>query len=72
MEFLKSKWGKWSDISTGAINDCRYLLQARRHKDGKIQFRVEQCKGAWTCAQPTLEQLNEVVYDSSLKDSKES
>lgn len=57
---FKSKWSKWTDISTGAALDNRYLLQARRHKNGEVQFRVEQVKNAYGCAIPTLEQLKEI------------
>lgn len=42
MDFFKSKWGKWTDISVGAVKEHRYLLQVRRHKNGKVQFRAEK------------------------------
>ena len=42
MELFKTKWGQWTDISTGEAYEVRYLLQARRHKDGRVQFRVEK------------------------------
>tara|TARA_R110002020_G_scaffold344086_1_gene558404 strand:+ start:1531 stop:1716 length:186 start_codon:yes stop_codon:yes gene_type:complete len=60
---FKSKWGKWTDISTGAVHETRYLLQARRHKDGRIQFRVEKSGTAWSCDKPTIEQLEKVNYE---------
>jgi len=60
MNLFKSKWSKWADLSTGGVNDCRYLLQARRHKDGRVQFRVAQCGQAWNCNVPTMGQLKEV------------
>lgn len=61
---FKSKWGNWTDISTGAVHEYRYLLQARRHKNGKLQFRVEKNKdAAWGCAEPNLEQLQQVKYN---------
>lgn len=63
MNFFKSKWGQWTDISTGAIHEVRYLLQARRHKNGRVQFRVEKSDSAWTCEKPTLEQLKNVNYN---------
>lgn len=59
---FKSNWGKWCDISVGAIHESRYLLQARRHKNGKVEFRVEKSSTAWLCAAPTLEQLEKVKY----------
>lgn len=60
MNIFKSKWGKWTDLSTGAIHEHRYLLQARRHENGRVQFRVERSPAAWTCNKPTLEQLSKV------------
>ena len=39
-ELFKSKWGKWTDVIVGASSGDKYLLQARRHEDGKVQFRV--------------------------------
>lgn len=62
MKLFKTKWGQWTDLSTGAIHGEKYLLQARRHKNGRVQFRVEKSKGAWNCEKPTIEQLKEVVY----------
>lgn len=62
MKLFKSNWGQWTDLSTGAIHETRYLLQARRHKNGRVNFRVEKSESAWTCPQPTIEQLKEVVY----------
>ncbi len=62
MKLFKSKWGQWTDLSTGAIHEHRYLLQARRHKDGRVQFRVEKSSAAWTCDQPTIEQLANVRF----------
>jgi hypothetical protein len=59
---FKSNWGQWTDISTGAIHQTRYLLQARRHKNGKVQFRVEVSDTAWTCEKPTIEQLKQVIW----------
>ena len=60
MKLFKTKWGKWMDISTGAINEHRYLLQARRHDNGRVSFRIEHVDNAWGCAVPTLEQLKDV------------
>ncbi len=54
---FKSRWSKWTDISTGSVYENRYLLQARRHKNGKVEFRVAKASGAWDCSVPTLEQL---------------
>ena len=57
---FKSKWGKWTDLSTGAVSEHRFLLQARRHRNGKIQFRVAKSPAAWACEKPTLEQLSKI------------
>jgi len=57
---FKSKWGKWNDISTGSLCGYKYVLQARRHKDGRIKMRVETVKAYDTVAHPTMEQLTTV------------
>lgn len=62
ISLFKSNWGKWIDISTGAVNEHRYLLQARRHKNGMVQFRVEKSPGAWMCEKPSIEDLKRVKY----------
>lgn len=36
---LLKKWGKWTDLSAGFFDE-HYLLQARRSKDGMVEFRV--------------------------------
>jgi len=59
---LKSKWGKWTDISTGAVHGEIYLLQARRHKNGGVQFRVKKSKAAWNCEKPTISDLEKVKF----------
>jgi hypothetical protein len=64
MELFKNKWGKWTDISTGSLCAYKYVLQARRHKNGKIQMRVEQVSAYDTVAHPTIEQLKEVNFKS--------
>jgi hypothetical protein len=40
----------------------KYVLQARRHKDGKLQYRVEKNEDSYTCPNPTLEQLERVTF----------
>ncbi len=62
MGLIKAKWGKWYDLSTGAVHEHKYLLQARRHKSGKIQFRVEKSPTAWACEKPSIEELQKVKY----------
>jgi len=67
MNIFKSKWGKWTDISTGAMHETRFLLQARRHKKGKVQFRVEKSPDAWGCEMISMGQLEKVVYEINNK-----
>ena len=62
MELFKSKWGQWIDLSTTGYMGYKYLLQARRHKDGRIEYRVERSKDCYTCTIPTLEQLEKVTF----------
>ena len=64
MELFKSKWGKWVDISTSGYMEYRCVLQARRHKNGKIQYRLEKIDGVKTCPNPTIEQLEKVTFKS--------
>ena len=45
MKLFKSKWGQWIDLSTAGYMGYKYLLQARRHKDGRIEYRVERSRG---------------------------
>lgn len=62
---FKSKWGQWTDISTGgSLGSYRYILQARRHKNGKLQMRVCQVEAYSTVAHPTIEQLKQVTFKS--------
>lgn len=42
MNFFRSKWDKWETLTIGFINAQYFLLQARKHKNGKVQFRVEK------------------------------
>lgn len=61
MKLFKKRWSKWTDISVGAVHEYRYLLQARRHRNGKVKFRVtKNNKCAWGCDAPTLEQLENI------------
>lgn len=40
MKMFRNKWGKWIDLSVGHLGDQTYLLQAKRHKNGKLKFSV--------------------------------
>lgn len=62
MKLFKSKWGNWNDISTGSLCSYKYILQARRHKNGKIQMRIEKISAYDTVAHPTIEQLEQISY----------
>jgi hypothetical protein len=64
MTLFTNKWGKWVDISTGSLCQYKYVLQARRHQNGKIQMRVEQVVAYDTVAHPTIEQLRELTFKS--------
>ena len=59
-QLFKPRWSKWIDISVGSIQDYRYVLQGRRHRNGKFQFRVEHIANAYGCQSPTMEQLKEI------------
>jgi hypothetical protein len=62
MKLFKNKWGKWVDISTGSLCSYKYVLQARRHENGKIKMRVAQARAYDTVAHPTIGQLKEVIF----------
>lgn len=64
MSIFKSKWGSWADISTGSLCGRKYVLQARRHKNGKIQMRVECVEAYDTVAHPTIDQLKTITYET--------
>jgi hypothetical protein len=63
MRIFKNNWGQWKDVSTGSLCSYKYILQARRHKNGKIQMRVEEIKAYDTVAHPTLEQLSLITFE---------
>jgi len=62
MKLFKSNWGQWTDISTSGYMEYRCVLQARRHKNGKLQYRLEKINEVKTCQNPTLEQLEKVTF----------
>lgn len=47
MKIFRSKWSKWEVLTMGTINAQYYLLQARKHENGKVQFRVEVSKDVY-------------------------
>ena len=60
---FKSKWSKWVDITVGSEVGTKYLLQARRHKNGRIQFKVRKSKLIFNADTPTLQQIEEIEYN---------
>ncbi len=64
MSLFKSKWGEWKDVSTGSLCSYKYILQARRHKNGRVQMRVECIKAYDTVDHPTLKQLKSITFKS--------
>ena len=40
INLFKSKWSKWQDLECGQVAGTVYLLQFRRHNNGKVMFRV--------------------------------
>jgi hypothetical protein len=44
MKFFKNKWSKWQDLSLTYFPHNYYLIQFRRHENGKLEFRVETTK----------------------------
>lgn len=63
MGIFKSNWSKWQDISTGSLGSYKYILQARRHKNGKIKMRVEEIKAYDSVSHPTIEQLSLITFE---------
>lgn len=47
MKIFKSKWGKWETLAIGEMNATYYLLQAKKHENGKVRFRVERSTSAY-------------------------
>jgi len=62
MKLLSRNWGQWTDLSTTGYMGYKYVLQARRHKNGQLQYRVEKSEDSYTCTNPTLEQLEKVIF----------
>lgn len=62
MNMFKTKWSNWEDISTGSLGSFKYVLQARRHKNGKIEMRISRCEAYDTVAHPSIEQLKEIQF----------
>ena len=58
--FGKYKWSNWFDINSGSMYNCYYVLQARRRKDGKLQFRVVESKNCYTGKLLELSELEKV------------
>ena len=63
-KLFRKRWGKWTDISTGQYSHYNYILQVKRHINGKVKFRVAKSDCAWFCITPTLEQLSDIDEDT--------
>lgn len=61
MNIFKSNWGPWIDLSVGYFSNQHFLLQAKRHKNGKVKYRVEVSKHAYHTTPLQLENLNKVI-----------
>lgn len=61
MTLFKSNWGKWADLVMGQVGEHQVLVQARRHKDGRVEFRIANARGAWGCEKIHIGQLTNCV-----------
>lgn len=55
-----NKWGKWEDLSLGYYDEF-YLIQGRRHRNGKIQFRLEKYPRVWAKSHLELSDLKKLI-----------
>lgn len=56
---LKSKWSDWKDLKIGKVHEHVYLIQYRRHENGKIHFRVEKSQPIWGIEEPCINDLKD-------------
>lgn len=63
MEIFKSKWSKWTDLTVSSYFETRYLLQGRRHKNGKVQFRVTKSDAIYVAEKLELKDLEKLTYE---------
>ncbi|MFT5450564.1 MAG: hypothetical protein ACI9N9_000041 [Enterobacterales bacterium] len=57
---MKSKWSKWETISTGAVNEHRFVLQVRKHKNGRIKLKCRKSNDSWGCRAPSKEECDSI------------
>lgn len=57
MKIFRSKWSKWEVLTMGTVNAKYFLLQSRKHENGKVQFRVE---------------VSKEVYRSDIREAKDA
>lgn len=57
MGIFKNKWSNWKDLSIGKIHEYVYLLQFRRHENGKVEFRTAKSEPAWGIDTPNINDL---------------
>ncbi|MCC3214963.1 hypothetical protein LIV57_06735 [Chryseobacterium sp. X308] len=56
MGLFKNNWSNWETLSVGTIDSQMYLLQARKHKNGKVRFRVEVSAHAYGTKMDEIEE----------------
>ncbi|KQC02078.1 hypothetical protein [Pedobacter sp. Hv1] len=61
MKIFKSKWGKWTDLTIGNYCETRYLLQGRRHSNGKVEFRVVKSSAIFSAEKLQLSDLEKLT-----------
>ena len=64
MGIFKTKWGKWTDLTVSSYFETRYLLQGRRHKDGRVQFRVVKSPAIYCAEKLELKHLETLTSNS--------
>lgn len=61
MKIFKTKWGKWIDLTVSSYFETRYLLQGRRHKDGRVQLRVVESTAIFCAEKLELKDLEKLA-----------
>lgn len=57
-----NSWSPWRDVCAGKYSNTFYLLQYKRHRNGKVRFRIAKARNFWA---------NETMYVTQLKDPNE-
>lgn len=66
MNIFKNKWGNWTDISADTINNKAYVLQAKRHINGKVKFRIAKQNGVWRGVLGFIDKLKDVTAKNNV------